>query len=189
MLFLDILCYFWGTVLDFFQFQDSGYETSYKNKHCWSFLIMQMGRRIKYSIWNWSNSLLGVSHWWIKQLRRNFPWCSSPRHFFAPKFGWTSSSFREDVLRMTLLIAMRLNFWDVPKFLISKSIVSIRKMNQFVMFFWYFCLKKNEYWTTDNTIINERILKANFGIKLHVAWLASGRCQTLSRPSRLVHKK
>ena len=106
------------------------------------------------------------------------------RAIFAPKFGWTSSSFREDVLRMTLLIAMRLNFWDVPKVLIPKSMVSIRKMHQFVMFcFGTSALKK--------TSIEPQIYHHQCENSQGKFWdqQASGRCQTLSRPSRLVHKK
>ena len=169
MLFLDILCYFWGTWF-FFKFQDSGYETSYKNKHGWSFLIMQMGRSIKYSPMELKQLPFGG----LTLMDQTTPKKLSPvfiaEPFFAPKFGWTSSSFREDVLRMTLLIAMRLNFWDVPKFLISKSIVSIRKMHQFVMLFWYSCLKKQR--AIEPQIIPSSMRefsRQNCGIKLQAA--------------------
>lgn len=97
---------------------------------------MQMGRSIKYSPMELKQLPFGG----LTLMDQTTPKKLSPvfiaESFFAPKFGWTSSSFREDVLRMTRLIPMRLNFWDVPKFLIPKSMVSIRKMHQFVMFFF-----------------------------------------------------
>ena len=97
MLFLRYLMFFFWS-------QDSGYETSYKNKHGWSFLIMQMGRSIKYSPMELKQLPFGG----LTLMDQTTPKKLSPvfiaEPFFAPKFGWTSSSFREDVLRMTRLI-------------------------------------------------------------------------------------
>ena len=133
--------------------------------------------------WNWSNSLLGVSHWWIKQLRRNFPRCSSPSHFLHPNsgghlrvfvkmyYGWHCWS------RCAWIFEMYQNSW-YPNLLFQY----VRCINSWCCFGTP-ALKTTSYWTTDNTIINARILKAKLWDQ------TPGRCQTLSRPSRPVHKK